>query len=96
MVVDGINLGVNLTVAKEFEIGGWGRSVSKDEEGKYKLELAVQARNLLNHTNHGTPVGNLSSDLFGQATASAGAFGGNGGSSTASNRRIKLILQFSF
>jgi hypothetical protein len=86
-------LGVNLTVAKEF---GIGPKNDGDDESPYKLDFSVQARNIFNHTNQGSPVGNLSSLFFGQATSSAGAFGGNGGSSTASNRRIKLSVTFSF
>jgi len=96
-------LGVNLNITKEFGFGGGGKKsgVKKDDddESPYKLEFAVQIRNLFNRTNPGTPVGNLSSRFFGQATSSApnfGGGGGGGGSSTANNRRIRLEIQFSF
>jgi Carboxypeptidase regulatory-like domain/TonB dependent receptor len=86
-------LSVNLTAAKEL---GFGPSKKGDDERPYKLEFSVQARNLFNWTNKGTPVGNLSSSFFGLPTSVAGNFGGGGGSSTANNRRIRLAVQFSF
>jgi hypothetical protein len=48
----------------------------------------------LNHTNPGTPVGALTSPLFGQATS---LFGGVGpGGSTANNRRLEFAVRFAF
>jgi hypothetical protein len=59
---------------------------------RYSLTFSVNARNLLNHVNLATPIGNLSSPLFGQSNALAGGpF-----SSAASNRRIELQASFSF
>jgi hypothetical protein len=59
---------------------------------RYNLTFSVNARNLLNHVNLATPIGNLSSPLFGQSNALAGGpF-----SSAASNRRIELQASFSF
>ncbi len=45
-------------------------------EQRFNMTVSVQARNLLNTTNLGLPIGNLSSALFGQSTQTAGGFGG--------------------
>jgi len=67
-----------------FNLGGSNR--------RYSLTFSVNARNVLNRVNLATPVGNLSSPLFGQSNALAGGpF-----SSSASNRRIELQASFSF
>jgi hypothetical protein len=58
--------------------------------------LSVNVQNLLNHTNLGPPIGNLSSPLFGQSNATAGAFGGGGMNQSAGNRRIELQARFTF
>jgi len=59
---------------------------------RYSLTLGVSARNIFNYVNEGTPVGVISSPIFGQANSLAGGpFG-----SQASNRRIDLQLSFSF
>lgn len=67
-----------------------------DEESPYKLELSVQIRNLFNHTNGGTPVGNLQSALFGQPVSLASGFGFGGGGQSGGNRRVRFELKFSF
>ncbi len=67
-----------------------------DDEGRYKLELSVQIRNLLNRTNGGTPVGNLSSPLFGEPVSLASGFGFGGGRQSGGNRRLRFELKFSF
>ena len=59
---------------------------------RYSLTFSVNARNILNRVNLATPIGNLTSPLFGQSNALAGGpF-----SSSASNRRIELQASFSF
>ena len=69
--------------------GGFGGAASNR---RYSLTLSINARNVFNHTNLGTPVGNLSSPLFGQSNGLAGGpF-----SSSASNRRVELQAMFSF
>lgn len=75
--------------------GGQQRS-GDDEESRYKLEFSLQIRNLFNHTNPGTPVGNLRSQLFGESLSLAGGFGAGGGSQMGGNRRLEFELQFSF
>lgn len=81
--------------------GGFGGGSS---DSRYSLTFSISANNLLNHTNLGTPVGNLSSPLFGQSTGTFGGFGGfgggggpgGGGFGSAGNRRIELSMRFGF
>jgi hypothetical protein len=61
---------------------------------KYNLTVAVQARNLLNHTNPGAIIGDITSPLFGQANSLSG--GGGQLSENANNRRIELQARFNF
>jgi hypothetical protein len=59
---------------------------------RYSLTFTVNARNVLNKVNAATPIGVLSSPLFGQSNALAGGpF-----SSAAANRKIELQAMFSF
>jgi len=51
---------------------------------------------LLNHTNAGIPIGNLSSPLFGMSNASASGFGFAAVGQSAGNRRIEAQLRLSF
>jgi hypothetical protein len=74
--------------------GGFGGDGGGGNENRYNLTLSVQARNLLNNVNLATPVGNLSSALFGQSTQTAGGFGPGG--SDANNRRLEFQLRFTF
>jgi hypothetical protein len=82
--------------------GGGGRSRGADggdaDTGKrYNMTFSLNFQNLLNHTNAGAPIGNLSSQLFGISTSSAGNFGGFGGlNSNAYNRRIEAQIRFNF
>ena len=94
---------VNLRIAKEFGFGGSAKPLADDDEqdSRFTLELSAQIRNLFNHTNGGTPVGNLRSNFFGQSTSLAGGFGGGGGGggfggSSAGNRRIRFEITFGF
>ena len=66
-----------------------------DTGRRYNLTLALAVRNLFNRVNLSTPVGNLSSPLFGESTSLSGGFGPMG-ASAASNRRLDLQLRFSF
>ncbi len=76
--------------------GGFGGGRSMDGGGsnnnRYNLTFGVSARNIFNNVNVGTPIGNLSSPLFGLAN---GLAGGPYSSSTA-NRRIDLQVSFNF
>jgi Carboxypeptidase regulatory-like domain/TonB dependent receptor len=59
---------------------------------RYNLTFSVNARNVFNNVNVGTPIGNLSSPLFGEANSLAG----QPYSSSTANRRIDLQVQFTF
>jgi len=73
------------------------RSVfSNPASRRFNVTLAMSARNLLNHTNPGTIVGNITSPLFGQANQVAGGTNGEGFSENASNRRLEMQLKFAF
>ncbi len=79
--------------------GGGGRGGDSSSDGsRYSLTFSVQFQNLLNKTNEGTPVGNLSSPLFGESLSTAGGFGGGGGGGNpaAGNRRIIGQVRFNF
>lgn len=75
--------------------GGPGGIFGDASSGKrYNLTFSISARNLLNHVNLGSPIGSLSSPLFGTSNSIAGGFGPF--SSTTANRRVELQLRFSF
>jgi hypothetical protein len=80
--------------------GGGTFGDAERTERRYGLNVSVNFQNLLNHTNLGQPIGNLSSPLFGQSISTAGGFGGGagggGGNPAAGNRRIELSMRFSF
>jgi hypothetical protein len=56
------------------------------------LTFSVAGRNILNNVNLATPVGDLSSPLFGQSNGLAG----QPYSSNTANRRIDLQVTFGF
>ncbi|MEO5762848.1 MAG: carboxypeptidase regulatory-like domain-containing protein, partial [Vicinamibacteria bacterium] len=62
------------------------------------LSISVNASNVFNRVNAGTPIGNLSSPDFGRSKSLAGFFNGfgGGGGSEAGNRRIELQLRANF
>jgi len=74
---------------------GGGRGGGMDVgaiNNRYNLTFSVSARNVFNNVNLDTPIGNLSSPLFGQANGLAkGPY-----SSSTANRRIDLQVSFSF
>lgn len=84
--------------------GGGGRGMmGGGGSGGPGLTFAVNISNLLDRTNEGTPVGNLSSPKFGESTGLAGFFmgfgpggGGGGGGGDAGNRRIELQIRANF
>lgn len=63
-------------------------------EHRYNVTVSLSARNLLNHVNLASPIGNLSSPDFGQSIATAGGWGPMG--SMANNRRVEMQVRFSF
>ena len=77
--------------------GGARTPSGPSPEKKYTLTFSVNIQNLLNNTNLGQPIGNLSSTRFGESFSTAGSFGfGPSGSAAAGNRRIQLQVRFGF
>jgi hypothetical protein len=72
--------------------GGRGMDGGGANNNRYNLTFSVSGRNIFNNVNLATPIGNLSSPLFGEAN---GLAGGPYSSSTA-NRRIDLQVSFNF
>jgi hypothetical protein len=62
---------------------------------RYNLTISMSIRNLLNHTNPGPIIGNITSPLFGQANQPYGG-GGFVFSEAANNRRLELQMRFTF
>ena len=61
---------------------------------RYNLTFSVEALNLFNNVNYGTPIGTLGSSSFGRSTSLAnGPFSGPGGSTS---RRIFFQTVFAF
>ncbi len=76
---------------------GWGRLIGTPSTSrKYNLIFSMSARNLLNHTNPGPIIGNITSPLFGRANQVAGTLNGEGFSENASNRRLEMQIRFTF
>ena len=70
---------------------------SRPEDRPYKLTISLFVANLFNHTNRGTPIGNLSSPRFGASNSLSGISQFTFGASSAqSNRSVSLRAQFSF
>jgi len=67
---------------------GPGTSVNR----RYSLTFSISVRNLFNTFNPGNPIGNLSSNRFGQAIS----VGGGPFASASANRRVDLQVRFSF
>ncbi len=79
--------------------GGGPEGFGRRGGGGPELSISVYAQNLLDRTNAGAPVGNLSSPSFGESLASAGGFGrgpGGPGGVAAGNRSVELQVRASF
>jgi hypothetical protein len=96
---------VNLRVTKTWAFGSEKTPGGPDSGGsvfsnpatrRYNVTLGMSARNLLNHNNQGTIIGNITSPLFGQANQVAGGANGEGFSENASNRRLELQVRFTY
>jgi hypothetical protein len=74
--------------------GGGGPFSFGSTPRKYNLTLAVSARNLFNNVNLGMPIGTVTSPLFGRSNSIGGIF--SNATSSSANRRIDLLLTFSF
>jgi hypothetical protein len=101
----------NLRIIKTFTFGREGKSsaVSGNRRGGllgsifsgppadrgYKLTIGFSTRNVLNHTNPGPIIGNISSPLFGRSNALSGGLPGTF-VSDANNRNTEIMTTFSF
>lgn len=63
---------------------------------RYNLSVSMSIRNLLNHTNPGPIVGDITSPLFGRSNQIAGAPNGEGFFETANNRRLEMQIRLTF
>ncbi len=63
---------------------------------RYNLSIGLSIRNLLNHTNPGPIIGNITSPYFGLANQIAGGQNGEGFYETANNRRLESQIKFTF
>jgi hypothetical protein len=63
---------------------------------RYNLSISMSARNVLNHTNPGPIIGNITSPLFGRANQMFGNLNGEGFSENANNRRLEMQMRFTF
>lgn len=71
---------------------GSAAKASSKPERPWTLTFMVEAQNLFNHNNPGTPIGVLSSPFFGQSISLANDFT----SLTAANRSLSLHATFTF
>jgi hypothetical protein len=93
---------VNLRVGKIFGFGPERKSAkpggifAAPSERRYSLIVSMSIRNILNHTNSGPIIGNITSPLFGRANQMAGNTNAEGFSENANNRRLELQTRFTF
>ena len=67
-----------------------------DARPPYNLSFTLEMANLLNHTNSGPIIGNITSPLFGRANQPSGGGGFGGFSEAANNRRFEFQTRFTF
>jgi Carboxypeptidase regulatory-like domain len=63
---------------------------------RVNLSIGLSIRNLLNHTNPGPIIGNITSPYFGSANQIAGGQNGEGFYETANNRRLESQIKITF
>src|SRR5262249_5736643 len=63
---------------------------------RFNLSIGLSVRTLLNPTNPGPIIGNITSPYFGLANQIAGAQNGEGFYETANNRRVESQIKFTF
>jgi len=83
----------NLRVGKTIP---FGPETGKAGNHRFSLMISMSARNLINHTNAGPIIGNITSPLFGLANRMAGNLNGEGFSENANNRRLELQTRLTF
>lgn len=74
--------------------GGFGGAGGRSDK-RYNMTFSLNFNNLLNHTNPGFIVSNLSSPDFGRVISSGGGFGGGLGR-CPNNRCVEAQVRFSF
>jgi hypothetical protein len=84
---------VNLRVTKTFTLGA---KPAGNDKRPYTLSFAMATRNILNHTNPGPIIGNITSPLFGHANQPSGGAGNGGFSEAANNRTLEFQTRFAF
>ena len=72
--------------------GGGGPRFGGSSDRRFQLEMGIMAHNVFNKVNLGSPIGNITSPLFGQSNSLAGGFFGN----QSANRMLNLFMRFSF
>ena len=75
--------------------GGATGPASSSAGHRYSLSISMSIRNIINHTNPGPIIGNITSPLFGLANQPSDG-GGFGFSESANNRRFELQTRFTF
>ena len=75
--------------------GGATSGAASSPGHRYSLTISMSIRNIVNHTNPGPIIGNITSPLFGQANQPSDA-GGFGFSESANNRRFELQTRLTF
>jgi len=87
----------NAHLTKAFRFGPKPAETGRGEaRPRYALSFTMEAANLLNHTNSGPIIGNITSPLFGRANQIAGGGGFGGFSEAANNRRFEFQTRFTF
>jgi hypothetical protein len=79
-----------------FNTGGASQASSPSAARRYNLSITMSTRNLLNHTNPGPIIGNITSPLFGQSNQPFAGGGPGGFSEAANNRRLELMMRLTF
>lgn len=82
---------MNLRISKTI---GFGRE--RGGSAQSNLSFGLSIRNLLNHTNPGAIIGNITSPYFGYANQIASSPNGEGFYENANNRRLESQIRFTF
>lgn len=69
---------------------------SSSTERRFNLIVGMSVRNLLNQTNPGPIIGDITSPLFGLSNQAKVAPNGEGFSESANNRRLELQIRLTF
>jgi hypothetical protein len=93
-VSEGVHVGPRPAAAMQHTVSpaGTDATASHPSERPWRLSFSLEVQNLFNHTNAGSPVGVLSSPLFGKSLSVATDFS----SLTAANRTLLLHSTFTF